>query len=152
MPAEATPLPAHFRLPVVYALLDEAGAVLYVGSSNRLASRLATHRRQRENWADVRYVTWIRTTYGSRFVAEMTAIRSLAPPWNVTGRVQQNLVEVFAQRRRERLARAAEFPDVRSLRRPDDRWIEAIATGRAHLLRQALVVSAAPISRWERAA
>lgn len=74
---------ADYYLPTVYRLIGHAGEVLYVGCSQNLILRLASHRSQ-PYWPRVADVTWEEyQTLGIALDAEEALIRALRPPLNI---------------------------------------------------------------------
>lgn len=72
---------AHF----IYAYLDSAGGVLYVGRTRALGRRDDSHR-SKAAWypmAAGRRILWQTTDYRSAKAAEALAIRELAPRFNI---------------------------------------------------------------------
>jgi excinuclease UvrABC nuclease subunit len=78
-------------LPYVYRAYNEAGDLLYVGSTHELGTRMDAHASQSTWWADAKRLTF--TTYSSRadaYLAELGAIRCEYPRWNIRDRAKDH--------------------------------------------------------------
>lgn len=118
------------KTAVVYALLDEAGAPVYVGNSENLVKRLKAHRRQ-VWWHDVRAVTWQSCTPGpGRFRDERSAIATLGPRHNVNCNLAEGYAADFLEAVRRRVARRERVQCPPWPGRPLDEWMLAVGERR----------------------
>jgi hypothetical protein len=80
------PAPAAPTTTALYRLYDDAGALIYVGISNRWIRRVGRHAATKDWWREVATVT--RQVWPSRaeaLAAEALAIRTERPRYNVAG-------------------------------------------------------------------
>jgi hypothetical protein len=82
----AAPDPAPQVEHVVYRAYDAAGALIYVGMSSNLKSRLRAHRRGSDWWRfHAEIATEVFPTRAAALAAEEEAIRTENPIWNLSG-------------------------------------------------------------------
>ena len=78
-------------LPYVYRAYNEAGVLLYVGSTHELGTRMDAHASQSTWWKDAKRFTF--TTHPSRadaYSVELRAIRREYPRWNIRDRAKNH--------------------------------------------------------------
>lgn len=72
---------------IVYALVDDADRVLYVGRSKRIAARLRQHSYDKPWWPQVADVLTVRVCCeDSASRTELHLMRALCPPFNIDPR------------------------------------------------------------------
>lgn len=74
------------RIGAIYRCFNATGELIYIGVTDSPGARHASHKREREWWAEVTEVEWIFfPTYGAAIDAERDAIEAEAPEYNKIG-------------------------------------------------------------------